>query len=136
MASAGSAAGSAAGQASGSRAGSSADRRVAAIGTQLRASAEATGDPLKSLSATIADMKTEQARLREERKRHAAELKNAQRRKRRLRSKARQLSNEDLLAVLLLRQEQTAETCADGGDASSGSGSGGAAPATPAEGDH
>jgi len=41
----------------------------------------------------------------------AAELKNAQRRKRRLRTKARQLSNEDILAVLLMRQEQgTART--------------------------
>ena len=46
--------------------------------------------------------------MREERKRAAAELKKAQHRKRRLKTKARQLSNEDLLAVLLLRQEQRA----------------------------
>ena len=63
---------------------------------------------LRSLSASIADMEREQQRMREERKRAAAELKNVQRRKRRLKTKARQLSNEDLLAVLLLRQEQRA----------------------------
>ena len=38
-------------------------------------------------------------------KRLAKELKNTQRRKRRLKGKARQLSNEDLLAVLLMREE-------------------------------
>ena len=53
-------------------------------------------------------MKREQQRMREERKRAATELKNAQRRKRRLKTKARQLTNEDLLAVLMLRQEQGA----------------------------
>lgn len=76
---------------------------------------------MTSLSKTIADMKGAQARMRAERKRVAAELKNAQRRKRRLRTKARQLSNEDLLAVLLLRQEQTAEHAAETGSSSAGS---------------
>ena len=44
----------------------------------------------------------------------AAELKNAQRRKRRLRTKARQLSNKDILPVLLIREEQgTARAAGD-----------------------
>ena len=56
----------------------------------------------------------DQKRVQEERKRVAPELKNAQRRKRRLRTKARQLSNEDILAVLLMRQEQgTAQATGD-----------------------
>ena len=67
--------------------------------------------------------------MREERKRHAKELKNAQRRKRRLKTKARQLTNEDLLAVLLLRQEQTAGADTEADDAPSGSASASAAPA-------
>jgi molecular chaperone GrpE (heat shock protein) len=61
---------------------------------------------MQSLSEGITTLRHEQAKLRAERKRVAAELKNAQRRKRRLRTKARQLSNEDILAVLLMRQEQ------------------------------
>ena len=69
---------------------------------------------MKSLSEGINTFKNEQAKLRAERKRVAAELKNAQRRKRRLRTKARQLSNEDILAVLLIRQEQgTAQATGD-----------------------
>ena len=64
-------------------------------------------------------MKREQQRMRDERKRAATELKNAQRRKRRLKTKARQLSNEDLLAVLMLRQEQAAPSERDGEDGSS-----------------
>ena len=65
------------------------------------------------LSEGITTVKNEQAKLRAERKRVAAELKNAQRRKRRLRTKARQLSNEDILAVLLMRQEQGPMRAAD-----------------------
>ena len=60
---------------------------------------------MASLNSAIGDLKGEQQRLKDEKKRLAKELKNAQRRKRRLKSKARQLSNEDLLAVLLMREE-------------------------------
>jgi molecular chaperone GrpE (heat shock protein) len=69
---------------------------------------------MKSLSEGITTLKNEQAKLRGDRKRVAAELKNAQRRKQRLRTKTRQLSNEDILAVLLMRQEQgTARAAGD-----------------------
>ena len=47
--------------------------------------------------------------MRQDRKRVAKELKNAQRRKRRLQAKARQLTNTDLLEVLLLRQSEKHE---------------------------
>ena len=85
---------------------------------------------MQSLSTTIADMKAQQARMRADRKRLAQQLKNAQKRKSRLRTKARQLSNEDLLAVLLLRQEQGADAprAEPGAATGSASSSGASAP--------
>ena len=112
-----------------------ADRRLAALGTHLRAAGSSGGGELKSLTAAIADMKAEQQRMREERKRAAKELKNAQRRKRRLKGKARQLSNEDLLAVLLLRQESATAAGADADDAPAGSAPASAASGTGPEGE-
>ena len=107
-----------------------ANRSLAALGEQI-ISQDAAGAPIMtSLSEKIAEMKKVQLRMREERKRAAKELKNAQRKKRRLKSRARQLSNDDLLAVLMLRQEQAE----DGGDdvvAPSPSASSSAAPAAP-----
>ena len=47
--------------------------------------------------------------MRADRKRIQKELKNAQRRKRRLKEKARQLTNTDLVEVLLMRQAEKAE---------------------------
>ena len=51
----------------------------------------------------ITKLRDEQATQRAERKRVATELKNSLRRKRRLKSRARQLSNSDLMDVLLMR---------------------------------
>ena len=70
---------------------------------------------MASLNSAIGDLKGEQQRLKDEKKRLAKELKNAQRRKRRLKGKARQLSNEDLLAVLLMREEGAAPGSATAG---------------------
>ena len=42
----------------------------------------------------------------------AKELKNAQKRRRRLKARARQLSNDDLLAVLLMRKDDMADVAA------------------------
>ena len=86
---------------------------------------------IESLATKIADMRAEQGRLRDVRKRQAAELKNLQRRKRRLKSKARQLSNEDLLAVLLMRQPGAKAGRASEGAAASGSACSSAAHAPP-----
>ena len=49
-------------------------------------------------------LREEQTAQRAERKRIAQELKNTQRRKRRLQSRARQLTNSDLMEVLLMRE--------------------------------
>ena len=53
--------------------------------------------------------------MRADRKRVAKELRNASKRKTRLRKRARQLSNDDLLAVLVMRQntEEDQATTAD-----------------------
>ena len=53
--------------------------------------------------------------MRADRKRVAKELRNASKRKTRLRKRARQLSNDDLLAVLVMRQntEEEQATTAD-----------------------
>ena len=111
-----------------------ANRSLTALGEQIISQGAAGAPVMTSLSEKIAEMKKEQLRMREERKRAAKELKNAQRKKRRLKSRARQLSNDDLLAVLMLRQEQTA----DGDDdvvAPSPSASSSAAPAAPLTGE-
>ena len=57
--------------------------------------------------------------MRADRKRVAKELRNASKRKSRLRKRARQLSNDDLVAVLLMRknteeEESTTEAVAAG----------------------
>ena len=56
------------------------------------------------VSADIARLQAEQKRVREERKRVAAELRNAQKRKQRLKHRARLLSNEDLMMVAAMRE--------------------------------
>ena len=52
----------------------------------------------------ILKLREEQTAQRAERKRIAQELKNTQRRKRRLQTRARQLTNSDLMEVLLMRE--------------------------------
>ena len=63
----------------------------------------------QSLADSILALRGEQPRVWADGKRVAKELKNAQRRKRRLKEKARQLTNTDLLEVLLMRQAEKAE---------------------------
>lgn len=57
----------------------------------------------------IVKLRDEQATQRAERKRIATELKNTMRRKRRLQSRARQLTNADLMEVLLMRDTPLTE---------------------------
>ena len=80
---------------------------VQTLAAQLQLPGTGRGQ-LASLNDAIDDLKSEQQRLKDNKKRLAKELKNAQRRKRRLKGKARMLSNEDLLAVLLMREEGAA----------------------------
>ena len=54
-------------------------------------------------------LREEQAEQRAERKRVTAQLKNTQRRKRRLAKRARQLTNADLVELLLLREADADE---------------------------
>ena len=72
----------------------------------------------KSLADSILALREEQLRVRADRKRVQKELNNAQRRKRRLKDKARQLTNADLVEVLLMRQAEKAEPSSQeaGGD--------------------
>ena len=63
----------------------------------------------KTLADSILALREEQLRVRADRKRVQKELKNALRRKRRLKEKARQLNNTDLVEVLLMRQAENAE---------------------------
>lgn len=57
------------------------------------------------LMKQIEALKKAQADARKSRQLIARDLRNAQRRKRRLKSKARMLSNDDLVAVLMMRKE-------------------------------
>ena len=64
------------------------------------------------LLSGIARLKAEQTHLRAERKRVVKELKNAEKRRTRLRKRARQLSDADLIAVLQMRESTTGESVA------------------------
>ena len=84
--------------------------------------APATGD--LSLHVQIDALKKQAAEMRTTKARVIKELKNAQKRKRRLQTKVRALSDQDLLAVLLMRK--------DAGGASSSSAAAAAGAAEPA----
>ena len=84
--------------------GSDADGCVAADGvTGGEEPKDTAAEP--SLLEHIAELQQRQRQAKEERKKLAKDLRNAQRRRRRLRAKARQLSNNDLLTVLTMRGE-------------------------------
>ena len=90
---------------------------VAASGIGEAALAPATVVPpgtgaKASLMQQIDSLKDEQKAARDARKTLNKNLKNALRRKRRLQKKARQLSNEDLLAVLTMREENDSRSAA------------------------
>ena len=89
---------------------------VQTLAAQLQLPGTGRGN-LASLNSAIGGLKGEQQRLKDEKKRLAKELKNVQRRKRRLKGRARQLSNEDLLAVLLMREEAATSASASAGSA-------------------
>mmetsp|Transcript_63367 Transcript_63367/g.183555 ORF Transcript_63367/g.183555 Transcript_63367/m.183555 type:complete len:167 (+) Transcript_63367:42-542(+) len=62
--------------------------------------------PESQLMKNITALKQEQAQLRLEKKRVAAELRNAERRKSRLKKRARQLTDGDLLQVMQIRTSE------------------------------
>ena len=91
------------------------DREVATLARQIRSESN-TGDERRTLNDWIAKLKAEQAAQRAERKRIAADLKNTVRRKRRLQSRARQLTNADLMEVLLMRDGGKLAEAAEAGE--------------------
>ena len=71
------------------------------------ASAEKHADKkLPSLAQKIENLKKQQAEQRQERQKLAQELKNAQRKRRRLKERARGLSDADLATVIALRASE------------------------------
>ena len=73
-------------------------------------SAEST--PSKSLNASIERLKLEQHRLKTSKKQIVQELRSAERKRKRLRERARQLTDEGLLSVMLMRKEKKQEPTA------------------------
>ena len=63
----------------------------------------------ETLAARIAKLKAEQNALIEQKKRTSKDLKNAERKRRRLKAKARTLSHDDLLQLLQMRSDGSAE---------------------------
>ena len=76
-------------------------------------SAESTQS--QSLNASIERLKLEQHRLKTSKKQIVKELRNAERKRKRLRERAGQLTDEDLLSVMLMRKEKKKEPTAAGG---------------------
>jgi uncharacterized protein (DUF3084 family) len=62
-----------------------------------------------TLQAQIKQLKDEQVQLKQQKQKIAKELKNAQRRKFRLKKRARQLTDQDLVEVLQMRAELSQE---------------------------
>ena len=59
----------------------------------------------EDFTGVLEQLRSEQHDLKDQKKKLARELRNAQRRRQRLRAKAKELSSEDLVSVLLMRQQ-------------------------------
>ena len=91
-------------------------------------SSDQPADPGKSILDDITALKAQQKRLRDEKKALTRNLRNAERRRSRLKKRAKALSDADLLAVISLRNHEKAlgtaaqptddsDSDSDGGDA-------------------
>ena len=88
------------------------------------ACADVTGEPASSTGAVrpaespshlnrkIAELKAEQAKMQEDRKRLKKELRNTARKRKRIKERARQLTEDDLVAVLMMRKEHRRDPAA------------------------
>ena len=65
--------------------------------------------PRDPLQRSIEALRQEQARLREQKKEVAKQVRNTKRRMQRLKGKAREMSDEDLVAVLMMRKDAAAK---------------------------
>ena len=76
-------------------------------------SAEST--PSQSLNASIVRLQLEQHRLKTTKKQIVKELRDPESKRKRLRERARQLTDKDLLSAMLMRKEKKKEPTAAGG---------------------
>ena len=76
--------------------------------------------PVDPLAANILALKKEAKRLREERQASSKALKSASRKASRLRKRARQLTDDDLLGVLMMRKHARATAASSSSSSSSG----------------
>ena len=83
-------------------------------------------DELASMgwAARIQGLKKQTTQLREQRQRVAKELKAAQRKNRRLKERARCLSEEDMLQILVMKRARTADNASSADVETGGSGNG------------
>ena len=80
-----------------------------AAGTPAATSTVAVADPGRTMLAEIQALKEEQKKVRDDRKEVTKKLRNAERRRRRLKTRANRLSDSDLLAVISLRNYERAQ---------------------------
>ena len=102
-----------------------ATEREAAPGVDLASATAAMSSalPQDALSRSIQTLKQRQADLRNTKKQITRELHNAERRKKRLRTRARQLTDEDLVQVLMMRKQARADrNASESGAAASSNG--------------
>ena len=92
---------------------------AASVGPGTNVSVALAGPQHSPLLAGIAKLKAEQKALKAEKKRVAKELKNQEKKRARLKTKAKQLTDEDLLQVLNLRAVSKAEQAAKPSNSSS-----------------
>lgn len=85
---------------------------VAASNSAGEKSAESAG-ARETLASRIAKLKAEQQALNEQKKRTSKDLKNAERKRRRLKLKAKSLSHDDLLQLLQMRADGHAENSSE-----------------------
>ena len=87
------------------------DLRLGQGDIAVPAMAKATGP--SPLNKHIQQLKEQQAALKTQKKALQKNLRNAERKRRRLRERARQLTDDDLVSVLLMRQEKQKEDISD-----------------------
>ena len=128
MASDGDGAGSVGGSGSPSTPGTGPDGAAAEDAGGVSSGSKRPSKQPTNLLEQIATLKEEQAAIRARRQQVQKDLKNAQKRKRRLKARVRQLTNKDLVDVLLMRGDDVPEAAAKGGPDTAATGAAGRAP--------
>jgi hypothetical protein len=107
----------------------SAEARPETAGVNVAKEAVVKALPLDPIRTEIDRLRREQLQIRQDKKKLTSQIRNAQRRAQRLRGRARQLSDEDLVAVLMMRkndaQVRGAAKSSSSSSETAGGGSGG-----------